>query len=76
MAEPKPITTQTDFFTKAEDFFEHNKKLISYSTSALLLIIVAVVYINNFYLPGREKEAKLFLVDNLQRERCDVARYD
>ena len=59
MAQPKPITPQqTDFFTKAEDFFEENKKAISYGTSALLVLIIVVVYINNFYLPGRENEAQ------------------
>lgn len=59
MAQPKPVTTdQSDVFTKAEDFFEKNKKAISYGVSALLLIIIAGVYINNFYLPGREQEAQ------------------
>ncbi|HXH17484.1 MAG TPA: tetratricopeptide repeat protein [Chitinophagales bacterium] len=59
MAEKKPISTpQADIFTRAEDFFEHNKKWISFGISTALVLIVAVVAINNFYLPSREKEAQ------------------
>lgn len=58
MAQPQPITQGPDFFTRAEDFFENNKKTISYAISGLLLVIVAIVAIRNFYLPSREKEAQ------------------
>lgn len=59
MAQPKPIhTDQADVFTKTEDFFEKNKNAITYGVSALLVVIIAVVYVTNFFLPGREKEAQ------------------
>src|SRR5436190_16297037 len=59
MAQPKPANTeQSDFFTKAEDFFEKNKKAVSYGSSAVLILVIAVVAINNFYLPSKEKEAQ------------------
>ncbi len=58
MTQPKQAAHEQDVFTKAEDFFEKNKKLISYGAGALLALIIAGVYINNFYLPGREQEAQ------------------
>jgi len=60
MANPKPAVPQeqSDLFTKAEKFFEKNKKAVSIGFSVLLILIIVVVALNNFYLPSREKEAQ------------------
>jgi len=58
MAEQKPITHRSDFFTNAEDFFEKNKKTIAIGITSVLALVIAAVAFYNFYLPSQEKEAQ------------------
>ncbi len=57
MSEPK-LQTEVDFFTKAEHFFEQNKKAISIGGSAVLVVLLGTFAFYGFYLPGKEKDAQ------------------
>lgn len=57
MAQPQQPESK-DFFLKAEHFFEDNKKIISIAASAILIVVIAIVAVSNFYLPSQEKEAQ------------------
>ncbi len=58
MSEIKQPVTKVDFFTRVEEFFEENKKIISVGVSAILIVVVGIIAFNNFYLPAQETEAQ------------------
>ena len=58
MAQPIQKTESKDVFLKIEHFFEENKRVISMTSSAILVVAIAIVAITNFYLPSQEKEAQ------------------
>lgn len=58
MSEPKQPVAEVDFFTKAEIFFEQNKKAISIGGSVALAAVLALFAFYGFYLPGKEQDAQ------------------
>jgi len=57
MAEQKQ-TADVDFLTKAENFYEQNKKMLTVAGSGLLVALIAFIGFKSFYLPSKEKEAQ------------------
>lgn len=59
MAQPKPTAPESgDFFTKVEDFFNENQKVVSISVSAVLLVVLAYVLFDKYYMPAQEQQAQ------------------
>jgi tetratricopeptide (TPR) repeat protein len=52
--------------TKTEHFIEENQKPISYIVGAIILVVMAYLAFNKFYLQPREKEAQsqMFMAEN------------
>lgn len=62
--------------TKAGDFFQENKKTIIYASSAVVLIVCAVLAIQNFWLEPLKKEAvaQTFVAEqNYRKDNFEVA---
>lgn len=57
MSEPKH-EAEVDFFTKAENFFEQNKKALSIGGGVAAVALLALIAFYGFYLPGQEKAAQ------------------
>ena len=55
---PKPFEQHDDFLTRAENFYEQNKKAISIGGSIILIAVIGIIAFNSFYLPNKEQEAQ------------------
>ena len=58
MSEEKNEITTPDFYTKAEAYFEENKKPLSIAGGAVLLIVAALLYVSLKWLPERNLSAQ------------------
>lgn len=55
--ENAPVAVE-GFFTKIQNWYENNQKIINYGTTALLVLVVAIVLFFNIWMPNRQKKAE------------------